>query len=198
MGFHNFLTISMAVSQLARDRSAMGTRRLLVLDLDETLIFASMFRLPMVPDFTLGLAQAVRRPGLDAFLELCLSLFQVAVWTSATDEYASEAMAHLLPPDASLAFMWSRQMCQRATDPVQGDQYWIKDTCLLAESGYALESLLVVDDEPRSWASCRDRLLRVPKFRGDPEDRALIRLLPALAEAAVAPDLPAFLRQLSW
>ena len=173
-------------------------QRLLVLDLDETLMFASLFRLPSVPDFRLGLAEAVRRPGLDVFLDRCFSLFRVAVWTSATTEYAAEALAHLLPAHTELAFVWSREQCHRETDPVGGDDYWVKDAGRLAEQGYALDSLLVLDDEPRGWAAHRDHVLPIPKFRGDPADTVLTSLLPILAGAAVAPDIPMFLRQFEF
>jgi TFIIF-interacting CTD phosphatase-like protein len=172
----------------------MPTRKLLVLDLDETLMFASMFRLPTRPEFRLGLAQAVRRPGLNVFLERCFSLFRVAIWTSATTEYAAEALVQLLPANADLAFVWTRQQCYRETDPVRGDNYWIKDARFLAARGYAMDSLLVLDDEPRSWASYRDRVLPVPKFRGEPKDTALSSLLPVLSQAATAPDLTALVR----
>jgi TFIIF-interacting CTD phosphatase-like protein len=182
---------------MANDGLAMKTRKLLVLDLDETLMFASVFRLPTVADFRLGLAQAVRRPGLDAFLDRCFSLFQVAIWTSATAEYAADALSQLLPANADLAFVWSREKCYRETDHVLGDQYWVKDASLLTETGFALESLLVLDDEPRSWVSHLHRVLPVPKFRGDPEDKVLICLLPKLSEAAAAPDIPMFLRSLA-
>jgi RNA polymerase II subunit A small phosphatase-like protein len=67
-------------------------RKLLVLDLDETLMFASLFRLPSAPHFRLGLAEAVRRPGLDIFLDRCFAMFQVAVWTSPELEVVAHAV----------------------------------------------------------------------------------------------------------
>lgn len=175
------------------EKLTMSGRKLLVLDLDETLMFASMFRLPTVAEFQLGLAQAVRRPGLGVFLARCFSLFRVAVWTSATEEYAAEALSRIMPADADLAFVWCRRKCYRQTDPILGDAYWVKDATLLLEPGYALDALLVLDDEPRSWGAHRDRVLPVPKFRGDPADTVLLDLLPVLSEAAVTPDIPAFL-----
>ena len=171
------------------------SKKLLVLDLDETLMYASMFRLPMPPQFRLGLAEAVRRPGLGPFLDRCFALFDVGVWTSATEEYAAEALGRILPADAHLAFVWCRKKCCRATDPVQGDQYWVKDATLLVERGHALESILVLDDQPRSWGPHADRVIPIARFLGDPADTALTDLLPVLADAASAPDIPAFLRR---
>jgi carboxy-terminal domain RNA polymerase II polypeptide A small phosphatase len=138
----------------------------------------------------------VIRPGLAPFLVRAFSLFRVAVWTSATEEYAADALFRLLPAGAEPAFVWCRRKCWRETDPVRGDPYWVKDARLLREKGHSLDSLLVLDDEPRSWGAHRDRVLTVPKFRGDPADTFLSNLLPLLPEAAAAPDIPAFLRRI--
>lgn len=67
-------------------------QKLLVLDVDETLIYATMFSLPDPPDFQIGLARAWRRPGVEHFLSTCLKWFQVGIWTSATKPYVADVI----------------------------------------------------------------------------------------------------------
>lgn len=171
------------------------SRKLLILDIDETLIYASMFRLPMQPQFRLGLAEAVARPGLAPFLRHCFAWFRVAVWTSATEAYAADALGHILPDNLWPEFVWCRGKCYRTTDPASQDTFWVKDMDCLRERGQPLGEVLVIDDEPRGWVGHSEHVLAVPKFRGEPSDKVLANLLPVLAEAAATPDLATFLRQ---
>lgn len=71
--------------------------KLLVLDLDETLIYATMFALDRDFEFQVGLACAYKRPGVDRFLATCLEWFRVGIWTSATQPYADDVVSHLFP-----------------------------------------------------------------------------------------------------
>ena len=190
----------LAVASGMGEKSGMEAtlRKLLILDLDETLIHASMFRLPMQPQFRLGLAEVVRRPGLEAFLRGCFDLFRVGIWTSGTEDYAGEALGRILPDGLWPEFVWCRRKCYQITDAVTRETFWAKDRGRLAERGHALDSIIIVDDEPRSWIGHSARVLVVPKFRGDPSDRVLFDFLPLLAQAAAAPDCAAFLRRLRW
>ncbi len=60
---------------------------LLILDLDETLIYAAEEPLQRRPDFVIGPYVIYRRPYLAEFLTSCSVWFRLAVWSTATDEY---------------------------------------------------------------------------------------------------------------
>jgi len=63
-------------------------KKLLILDIDETLIYATEASLPRQADFLVGQYHIYKRPFLDVFLKNCLDWFEVAVWTSSTPSYA--------------------------------------------------------------------------------------------------------------
>ena len=62
--------------------------KLLILDLDETLIFATDRVLAKAPDFSTSSYAVYKRPHLDVFLDFCREHFRVGVWTSAGPRHA--------------------------------------------------------------------------------------------------------------
>jgi TFIIF-interacting CTD phosphatase-like protein len=74
-------------------------KKLLILDLDETLIYATEASLPRKADFLVGQYHVYKRPFLDAFLKSCLDWFEVAVWTSSTPLYAIEIVSVIFRDD---------------------------------------------------------------------------------------------------
>ena len=56
--------------------------KLLILDLDETLVFSTTTPLGRPPDVVVGEYLVYRRPGLEAFLQTVSKQFTLAVWTS--------------------------------------------------------------------------------------------------------------------
>src|SRR5690606_3055213 len=71
-------------------------RALLILDLDECLIFGSETELHREADFRVGPYHIYRRPGLVEFVEGVARTFALAVWSSATSDYVGEIAAQIL------------------------------------------------------------------------------------------------------
>ena len=67
--------------------------KLLVLDLDETLIYATddyaELDEPEPGDFSVGPYLVRRRPGVEEFLARCLEWFEVGIWTASTSRFNS-------------------------------------------------------------------------------------------------------------
>jgi TFIIF-interacting CTD phosphatase-like protein len=63
---------------------------LLILDIDETVVYASTTRLDRPPDFEVAGYFVYRRPGLDEFLKFVSQHFQLAVWSSSGSDYARQ------------------------------------------------------------------------------------------------------------
>lgn len=164
-------------------------RKLLVLDLDETLIYATMFELEQHPDFRIGMAQVVKRPGVDRFLASCLESFNVGIWTSATREYAEDVLGHLLNDTSKLAFVRTREHCTKKIDPHTHDRCWSKDMGKLLSEGHNAKSIIVVDDSSSSWSPYEANVVPVSKFKGDPTDRELDSLLPFLPKLSRCTDV---------
>ncbi|KRG63830.1 hypothetical protein ABB27_17290 [Stenotrophomonas terrae] len=159
--------------------------KLLILDLDETLIHATDCYLDRDPDFEVGPYAVYKRPGLDLFLSKVRSQFHLAVWTSSTRLYAAPVVENIFPHDVDLKFVWSRERCTMRFDPEHHDYEWAKNLDKLKRRGYKLEHVLMLDDTPAKLARHYGNLVRVKPFLGNLADRELFQLsdyLPTLAE----------------
>ena len=76
--------------------SSQSPKKLLILDLDETLIYATELALEREPDFLLGQYHLYQRPGLAAFLEFAFAQFNVAVWTSSSRPYGRGIVSQIM------------------------------------------------------------------------------------------------------
>jgi TFIIF-interacting CTD phosphatase-like protein len=131
--------------------SLQGQRKLLVLDLDETLLHATTERLSVPEAFRIGPYYAYLRPHLRTFIEFCLARFDVAVWTSSSTDYAAEVTTQIFGSLESLEFLWSRSRCTSRLDRDAHEQYWVKDLRKIRRLGYALERVIVVDDTAKKY-----------------------------------------------
>ncbi len=164
--------------------------KLLILDLDETLIHATEAP-SRPPDFLVGQYSVSIRPGVPAFLELCHQHFRVAVWTSSTETYAAAVVEHIFGPGYPLEFVWSRQRCSRAYNPELQSHELVKDLAKVRKRGFDLSQVLVVDDTPSMLARNYGNLVRVVPYRGEIDDRELELLWPYLLELKEAPNVRA-------
>lgn len=151
-------------------------RKLLVLDLDETLIHAREDALERAADFRVGPYHVYRRPHLDAFVAEVLQHFDVAVWTASGGVYAAQVVAQIFPT-GSLKFVWSSRRCTRTRNWMTGEYTTAKKLAKLKRHGFALESIIAVDDTPSKYANSYGNLVTVREFEGDLADDEL----PALA-----------------
>src|SRR5262245_3605866 len=100
--------------------------QLLILDLDETLVFGAEAPLDRNADFEVGPYFVYKRPFLDMFLEKAFEWFEVAVWSSASDSYVQGVVNHILA-GRQLRFVWSRARCTQCLDPEHLDHFWLKN-----------------------------------------------------------------------
>jgi TFIIF-interacting CTD phosphatase-like protein len=166
--------------------------KLLILDLDETLIHASATRLDRShricfaesPDFLVYDYYIYKRPDLDRFIATCLEWFDVAVWTSSGSEYAAKIVSAIFPNPQSLKFIWTRDRCSILSncnyDLIDGHypQYYSrKPLWKVKRRGYKIESIIAIDDTPKKWEQSYGNLIMVKPFQGDLFDRELAHLL---------------------
>ena len=153
---------------------------LLILDLDNTLIYTCEKPLSRSADFVFGEYHIYMRPGLEAFLEACRRQFRVAVWTSATSSYAGCVISHLFPPGYDLEFVWTRGRCTPRYNAETRELEYLKDLKKVRRSGYRLERVLIVDDSPNVLQRSYGNLVSVKPFTGSVDDAELATLLPYL------------------
>ena len=154
--------------------------KLLILDIDETLLHSSRRGLRGVHDFLLGNYYVYLRPFARELLTFCMARFRVAVWTSSSRNYALGAMHRVLPPDFPLEFLWSRQRCVEVFREETQEVEHIKDLRDVENLGYGLGQIIFVDDTPRKLQRQPENLLTISPFLGSPDDRELLALMEFL------------------
>ena len=156
--------------------------KLLILDLDETLIHAREQPLEREADFRTDFYFVYTRPFIDEFLEFCCQNFKVGVWTTAGEYFASDVVGNLFAEDYPLEFVWSHQRCTRVFDSEFLDYYYVKDLKKLKRRGYCLEKMIMLDDTPRKLERNYGNLIRITEWLGDLGDRELLFLIEYLTE----------------
>ncbi len=163
-------------------------RPLLILDLDETLIFASNQNLGSEPDFHLYEYQVYLRPGLRAFLRERNLFFDIAIWSSGSEAYVSSIVEIIMPEPTKPAFVWSRKRCTLKQDLELGVSYFKKDLKKVEAQGYDLARTLIVED---TWVNVKEHYgnaIYISKFKGDLQDSELAILGPFLDKLSKTDD----------
>lgn len=163
-------------------------RKLLVLDIDETLVFASEHALDRPADLRVAGYHVYKRPHLDAFLDYAFATFEVGVWTSSGQGYAEPLVAQLMGAHP-VAFVWSSARCSTARDWETGHYASEKRLAKLNKLGFALDQIIGIDDTPRKYAKNYGNLVCVREFTGDPCDDELSHLPRYLAHLDRAPRI---------
>ena len=171
-------------TRLAHTAAMTTTRKLLVLDLDETLIHARETPLERAEDFRALDYFVYRRPHLAHFLDTVAQHFELGVWTSSGHLYAQAVVAQVFAP-YPLRFVWSNRRCTIVRDWQTDRQVELKSLAKLKRHGWSLDHLIAVDDTPAKHARNYGNLVRVSEFKGEADDTDLLLLahyLPTLAQ----------------
>ena len=158
------------------------TLKLLILDLDETLIHATEKPLIRKANFQTDFYYVYKRPFIEEFLQFCHHNFKVGVWTTAGEYFARDVVSHLFDDNCALEFVWSYNRCTRVFDSEFLDYYYVKDLKKLKRRGYSLSEMMMVDDTPRKLERNYGNLIRITEWFGDSEDRELLLLIEYLTE----------------
>jgi len=154
--------------------------KLLVLDMDETLVHADE-RL-VHHEFVVGPYRVVRRPHVARFLAFAFDHFAaVGVWTAASRGFAEPVLDQLLDRQR-LAFLWCADRCSLRWDMESGEIVSQKNLRKLSKRGHDLRKVLFVDDSPEKLRRNYGNLIAVRPFVGDPDDDELLHLEHYLRE----------------
>jgi RNA polymerase II subunit A small phosphatase-like protein len=153
---------------------------LLVLDLDECLIYGSESQLERAADFRVGPFHVYRRPHLCEFLQGVATWYQLAIWSSGTSDYVGEIAREICPHGLAWRFVWARDRCIQRLDPETMAINYLKDLKKVVRLGYALERILFVDDSPEKLSRNYGNAVYVKPFEGAADDAELPLLLKYL------------------
>jgi RNA polymerase II subunit A small phosphatase-like protein len=162
-------------------------KTLLILDLDETLVYATRTPLDRPADFQVPPYQVYKRPFLKEFIHHVRQHFFLAVWSSASDDYVHEMAVQIFGEETPLDFVWGRSRCTYQMNP-RFDEYrnfvrdhqnhtpYLKTLKKVKNQGYRLERILMVDDTPQKLIRNYGNAIYIREFQGEPNDEEL-RLL---------------------
>lgn len=165
-------------------------RKLLILDLDETLVHASERELGRPADLRVAGYHVYKRPHLDAFLDFAFARFSVGVWTSSGPLYANPLVTHLMAGRRT-EFVWSSSRCSISRDWETGGYSNQKRLAKLKKLGFRLEHMIGIDDTASKYAKNYGNLVLVQEFTGDPADDELAVLPAYLERLAAEPNIRA-------
>lgn len=150
---------------------------LLILDLDETLVYACPKGSAEKCDFETEKYCVVKRPYLDNFLEFCFSNYQVAIWTTGGEEYAEAICNKIFKDTSKLEFIWSGKRCTPAFDYVNNKTEFLKNLSKVKKKGYPLSRCLMLDNTPFKLQKNYGNLIHVQDFEGEQGDTELLKLI---------------------
>ncbi|EAX94999.1 NLI interacting factor-like phosphatase family protein [Trichomonas vaginalis G3] len=162
-------------------------RKILALDLDETLVLTSFeesspydFRVDISLGNTTYPVFVLKRPGVDEFLQESLDLFNVYIYTSSVIEYATAIVRELIP-DFPKSKILHREHCKY----MNGN--FIKQLSLF---GRDLSEVVTVDNNSISFCLNPNNGIIIPTWNGDEKDDKLLNVtLPLLRECYFAKDV---------
>jgi RNA polymerase II subunit A small phosphatase-like protein len=165
-------------------------RTLLVLDLDETLIYATAQAMKVrKPDFAVGPFVVYRRPDVETFLGSCSERFELAVWSAGDETYVRTIVERLAPAGVEFAFLWGRERCTRQWDVHACEDCFLKDLRKVKRRGFSLERMLIVEDDPRKVKRHYGNAIYVRPYYGQLEDGELSLLAKYLSSIDSVPNV---------
>lgn len=172
---------------------------LVVLDLDETLVFATKTpeTVGRTPDFHAGPYSVFKRPGLDRFVAELSQRCSLAVWTASSGSYASRVVSETMH-HVPLEFVWASDRCTRRFDPESGEYYTLKKLSKVRKRGYPLDRVVHVDNLASCFRQNYGNGIRVRDYLGAEHDEELERLLPMLDHLAGLSDVRPVEKRAWW
>jgi len=163
-------------------------RKLLILDVDETLVHGALQPLDRFPDHVCDWCYLYKCPHVERFMDFCRQHFRVAVWPSASVDHIRVCLDQICPPDYPFEFVWGKERCTEVLDDPddygRGERFrWRKNLRKVkTRHGVDLGQVIMVDDSPEKLDRHYGNLVQIKPFSGDPNDRELLRLMPYLLE----------------
>ena len=164
------------------------SRPLLVLDLDETLVHASVEHTTHDVAFNVDMGSQIIpvfvkiRPFAREFLQRVATLFEVAVFTASLAPYADQVVNHLDPTRSLVHHRLYRQHCTNV------DGSFIKDLSLL---GRSMERVAIVDNSPVAYSFHPEHGIPILSWFDDRGDSELLSLMPMLEHFAATSNIHA-------
>ncbi|KAF5095853.1 hypothetical protein D0Z00_002993 [Geotrichum galactomycetum] len=159
-------------------------RKLLVLDLDETLIHSSFkyvrkadFVIPVQIDAQYHNIYVIKRPGVDEFMRRVGELYEVVVFTASVSKYADPLLDQL-----DIHNVVHHRLFRESCYNHNGN--FVKHLGVL---GRPMEDVIIIDNTPTSYIFHPQHAVPVSSWFSDAHDNELLDMIPILEDLA-APE----------
>lgn len=180
----------------------MTEKILIILDLDETLLFATQNELDYPPHHVIWPYHVYLRPFFHSFLGKIQPHFELALWSSASDEYVEAMVKTVFPKDFEFHFFWGRSRCtpllhaghegHYRPDEVLGHQLFVKKLKKVKRIfKWPMERILIVDDTPEKCLDNYGNAIYINEFNGERDDVELLKLTDYLISLKDVPNVRA-------
>ncbi|XP_034477348.1 CTD nuclear envelope phosphatase 1 homolog [Drosophila innubila] len=183
------------------------SRKILVLDLDETLVHSCYvdpesneivgcnFVPPTaVPDYVMSIPivaslnpiefQVYKRPHVDQFLDFVSKWYDVVIYTASMESYASTVVDKLDAGRGIFQRRFYRQHCTSATNFVSKNLYMVDRD---------LTRVFIIDNSPTAYRDFPQNAIPIKTYIYDPADEELLNLLPFLDALRFTKDVRSIL-----
>lgn len=155
-------------------------KKLIVLDLDETLIHATHQSLLPNINFEYSDYAVYLRPHLHDFFQYLSQKFYIGIWSSADDRYVEDIVKLITPKNIKLEFVWGRSRCSKRKN-IELDRYiYEKRLEKLKRLGYNLTQIIIIDDSPEKVKENYGNAIYINPYIGNTDDEELLLLIKYL------------------
>jgi carboxy-terminal domain RNA polymerase II polypeptide A small phosphatase len=144
--------------------------KLIILDLDETLVHSTEYKLPFEEDFRFENYFVYKRDYLDWFLTSLSEHFRIGIWSSGDDAYVAEVAKIIKPANIDFELVWGRSKCTIKRDHKLDCYYFEKKLDKLKKKGFNLDKVIIVDDSPEKSKSNYGNAIYISEFLGNKPD----------------------------
>ncbi|OUM69693.1 hypothetical protein PIROE2DRAFT_37912 [Piromyces sp. E2] len=166
-------------------------KKVLVLDLDETLIHSTSrgsrnhdYMIEVLLDKHICLYYVYKRPYVDSFLKKVSEWYKVVVFTASLKEYADPVIDYLDPEKKIFSKRYFRESCQFRNG------IYMKDLQIIEKD---LSKICLVDNSSFSYEINKENGIPIETWINDPKDRELLNLLPFLDALRFVEDVRSIL-----
>lgn len=165
------------------------TKKLLVLDLDECLLYAEKKPFDgwqlMVKDLYVTI-----RPGVEAMLDAVAPYYDFIVWSNTAPSYVYAKLESFWPQRHPIVDVYSSLQCKMKVEGGYGLPFY-KDLKRIVKHHpqYPLSTIIALDDKPAVYKDYYGNFLLAHEFTGDQNDRHLERVAKFLVHIAAEPNV---------
>lgn len=175
----------------------MNIPLLIILDIDETLVYASTEQLDYSHDFDTGFYKIYKRPFLDDFLDLVFENFHVGFWSSASNGYVKKVVENLIGEEFHPKFVWARSRCTffirgsvKEKNSRESHFNYVKKLSKVEKKfGNKPNRMLIIDDTPHKAMHNMENAIIPKSWTGNRDDDELSKLANYLLKIKDVPDV---------